>query len=120
MSGSSLALAAEVGDPLGRVIVAVVVATVAITVGFATPLLGLTLLALLALFALPFPLLLALLLALLLLLQLFLFFRVFAGFVTDVLVWEVAFGRPHVIMRGAAKSKRENAQAEIVEATNCH
>lgn len=107
MSGSSFALAAEVGDPLGFVIVTVIVATDAITVGFTASLFRFALFAVL------------LLLFLLLLLLLF-FFRVFAGFVTDVLVWEVAFGRPHVIVRGAAESKRENTETEIVEAVDCH
>jgi hypothetical protein len=127
VSGSSLAPAGEVGDPIGRVIAAVTVTFWLATslLWLATSRLRLTVLALalstlLALLALSLTLPLALLLALLDSFLFFLFFRVFAFVVANVLVREVALGRPHMIVGGAAKSERENAQTEVVEAIDCH
>jgi hypothetical protein len=112
VSGSCLALAGEVGDPIGRVIAASL-----LRLGVLAFLVDV---ALFTLFASSLTLFLALLLALLCSFLQFLFSRVFAFVVADVLVWEVALGRPHMIVGGAAKSEREDAQTEIVEATDCH
>jgi hypothetical protein len=120
VSGSSLAPTGEVGDPIGRVIAAVTVTFWLATSRLRLAVLALALSTLLALLALSLTLPLALLLALLDSFLFFLFFRVFAFVVANVLVREVALGRPHMIVGGAAKSERENAQTEVVEAIDCH
>jgi hypothetical protein len=110
MLGSFAVLPAEVGDPLGLLfIVMVSLATATPFLGFALPLLALSLLLSLLFLLLRLPL--------LFLLHLL---RVLAEFVTHVLMREVALLRPHVIVGDTAEPECQNTKTVVVKTINGH
>jgi hypothetical protein len=110
MLGSFAVLPTEVGDPLGLLfIVTVSLATATPFLGFALPLLALSLLLSLLFLLLRLPL--------LFLLHLL---RVLAEFVTNVLMREVALLRPHVIVGDTAEPECQNTKTVVVKTINGH